>query len=48
MVWANGEENFPKSVSFNKKRSRKPETNIQKRFEDMKSELPPGSFQPGE
>ena len=40
---------FPKSVSFNEKRPRKPhnETNIQKRFEDMKSELPPGRFQPG-
>ena len=36
-----------KSVSFNAKRSRKPETNMQKRFEDMKSEFPPGSFQPG-
>ena len=37
---------LPKSVSFNEKRPRKPDTNIQKRFEDMKSELPPGSFQP--
>ena len=35
---------FPKSVSFNEKRPRKPETNIQKRFEDMKSELAPGLF----
>ena len=38
---------LPKSVSFNEKRPRKPETDIQKRFEDMKSELPPESFQPG-
>ena len=38
---------LPKSVSFNEKRPRKPETNIQKRFEDMKSEFPPGIFQPG-
>ena len=36
-----------KSVSFNEKRPRKPETNIQKRLEDMKSEFPPGIFQPG-
>ena len=35
-----------KSVSFNEKRPRKPETGIQKRFKDMKSELPPESFQP--
>ena len=33
---------LPKSVSFNEKRPRKPETNIQKRFEDVKSEFPPG------
>ena len=38
---------FPKSVSFYGKRPRKSETNIQKRLEDMRSELPPGSFQPG-
>ena len=38
---------LPKSVSFNEKRPRKPETNIQKRFEDMKSEFPPGIFQQG-
>ena len=38
---------FPKSVSFDEKRPRKPETDIQKRFEDMKSELPPESLQPG-
>ena len=38
---------FPKSVSFNEKRPRKPETDIQIRFEDMKPELPPESFQPG-
>ena len=37
---------LPKSVSFNKKRPRKPENNIQKRFEDMKSEFPPRIFQP--
>ena len=29
------------------KRPRKPETNIQKRFEDMKYEFPSGIFQPG-
>ena len=38
---------LPKSVSFNEKRPQKPETDIQKRFEDVKSEFPPGSFQPG-
>ena len=38
---------LPKSVSFNEKRPRKPETNIQKRFEDMKSEFQPGNFQTG-
>ena len=39
---------FPKSVSFNEKRSRKQETNIQKRSEGMKSELPPGTRKIGE
>ena len=39
--------NLPKSVSFNEKRPRKPETNIQKRFEGMKSKFLPGIFQPG-
>ena len=38
---------LPKSVSFKEKRLQKPETNIQKRFEDMKSEFPPGIFQQG-
>ena len=38
---------LPKSVSFNEKRPRKPETNIQRRFEGMKSKFPPGIFQPG-
>ena len=38
---------LPKSVSFNEKQPRKPETDVQKRFEDMKSELLPESFQPG-
>ena len=38
---------LPKSVSFNEKRPRKPETNIQKRFEGMKSKFLPGIFQPG-
>ena len=33
---------LPKPVSFKEKRLRKPETNIQKRFEDMKSEFSPG------
>ena len=37
---------LPKSVSFNEKRPRKPETNIQKRFEGMKSKFLPGIFQP--
>ena len=38
---------LPKSISFNEELQRKPETNIQKRFEDVKSEFPPESFQPG-
>ena len=38
---------LPKPVSVKEKRLRKPETDIQKRFEDMKSEFPPGIFQQG-
>ena len=37
---------LPKAGSFNEKRPRKPETNIQKRFEGMKSKFLPGIFQP--
>ena len=38
---------LPRLVSFKEKRLRKPESNIQKRFEDMKSEFPPEIFQEG-
>ena len=46
--FGNGVYHLPKSLSFNLKNvPRKPETNIQKRFEDMKSEFPSRSFQRG-
>ena len=45
--FGNSVYHLPNSDSFNEKQPREPETNIQNRFEDMKSEFPREIFQPG-